>query len=108
TSAVDARTEEAIHDNLRSVLADRSTLLIAHRVSTLHLADRVVVLEGGRVVEEGTHDDLMQRSVLYRGLLSGLEEEPLHEAGDRIEALAAMTAGGGTPGVTTAAWQPAP
>ena len=108
TSAVDSRTEEAIHDNLRVVLAERTTLLIAHRVSTLHLADRVVVLEGGRVVEEGTHDGLMQRSALYRGLLSGLEEEPLREAGDRIEALAAMTAGGGTPGVTTAAWQPAP
>ena len=45
TSAVDARTEEAIHDALRDVLADRTTLLIAHRVSTLHLADRIVVLD---------------------------------------------------------------
>jgi ATP-binding cassette subfamily B protein len=104
TSAVDARTEEAIHDNLREVLADRTTLLIAHRVSTLHLADRVVVLDGGRIVEQGTHDDLMARSSHYRGLLSGIEEEPLREAGDRIEALAALTAGG----VTSAAWQPPP
>ena len=64
TSAVDARTEEAIHDGLRAVLAERTTLLIAHRVSTLHLADRVVVLDAGRVVEQGTHDELTARSAL--------------------------------------------
>ena len=92
TSAVDARTEEAIHDGLRDVLADRTTLLIAHRVSTLHLADRVVVLDDGRVVEQGTHDELTERSARYRALLSGLEDEPLRAAGDRIEALAALTA----------------
>jgi ATP-binding cassette subfamily B protein len=104
TSAVDARTEEAIHDNLRAVLADRTTLLIAHRISTLHLADRVVVLDGGRVAEEGTHEDLMARSAFYRGLLSGIEEEPLRQAGDRIEVLAELTADG----VTSDAWQPVP
>jgi ATP-binding cassette subfamily B protein len=101
TSAVDARTEEAIHDGLRSVLADRTTLLIAHRVSTLHLADRVVVLDAGRVVEQGTHDDLMASSELYRGLLSGLVDDPVRAAGDRIEALAALTADG----ITEGAWQ---
>ena len=62
TSAVDARTEEAIHDALREVLAGRTTLLVAHRRSTLHLADRIVVLDGGRVVEQGTHDELLERS----------------------------------------------
>ena len=102
TSAVDARTEEAIHDGLREVLAGRTTLLIAHRVSTLHLADRVVVLDAGRVVEQGTHDELTERSAHYRGLLSGLDEEPLRAAGDRIEALAVLTADG----VTASAWQP--
>ena len=91
TSAIDARTEEAIHDGLREVLADRTTLLIAHRVSTLHLADRIVVLDGGRIVEDGTHDELMSRSARYRSLLTGLEEQPLRAAGDRIEALAAIT-----------------
>jgi ATP-binding cassette subfamily B protein len=101
TSAVDARTEEAIHDGLRRVLADRTTLLIAHRVSTLHLADRVAVLDGGRVVEQGTHDDLMAHSARYRALLSGLDEDPLRAAGDRIEALAALTA----QGITETAWQ---
>ena len=62
TSAVDARTEEAINEGLRTVLADRTTLLVAHRRSTLHLADRVVVLDEGRVIDEGTHEELVERS----------------------------------------------
>jgi ATP-binding cassette subfamily B protein len=101
TSAVDARTEEAIHDALRDVLAERTTLLIAHRVSTLHLADRIVVLEHGRIVEAGTHDELTETSERYRALLSGLVTEPLRQAGDRIESLAELTADGVTPD----AWQ---
>jgi ATP-binding cassette subfamily B protein len=103
TSAVDARTEEAIHDALRTVLADRTTLLIAHRVSTLHLADRIAVMDAGRVVETGTHDDLLASSARYRELLSGLEEaaDPRRTAGDSIEALAAIS------GVTDSAWQAA-
>jgi ATP-binding cassette subfamily B protein len=100
TSAIDARTEESIHDALRDVLAGRTTLLIAHRMSTLHLADRIVVMADGRVVDDGTHDELTARSALYRGLLSGLEEEPVRQAGDRIEALAALT----KDGVTASAW----
>ena len=100
TSAVDATTEEAIHDALREVMADRTTLLIAHRRSTLHLADRIVVMDHGRVVDQGTHDELMERSELLPGLLSGLEAEAAAAVGDRIEALAAI--GGGT--VTAAAW----
>jgi ATP-binding cassette subfamily B protein len=101
TSAVDARTEEAIHDALRTVLAGRTTLLIAHRVSTLHLADRIAVMDGGRIVETGTHDDLLASSARYRQLLSGLEEaaDPRRAAGDSIEALAAIS------GVTSSAWQ---
>jgi ATP-binding cassette subfamily B protein len=101
TSAVDARTEEAIHDGLREVLPGRTTLLVAHRLSTLHLADRVVVLDAGRVIDSGTHEELSARSRFYRGLLTGLEVEPLRRAGDRIEALAELTADG----VTEAAWQ---
>ena len=88
TSAVDAQTEEAIHEALRTVLSGRTTLLIAHRLSTLHLADRVVVLEGGRVTDEGTHDELLERSDYYRELVHGLDEIPVT---DRIEELAAVT-----------------
>ncbi|HEY2302218.1 MAG TPA: ABC transporter ATP-binding protein, partial [Acidimicrobiales bacterium] len=102
TSAIDAKIEEAIHDALRRVMADRTTLLIAHRRSTLHLADRIVMLDHGRVVEQGTHDELLGRSPAYRTLLSGLDEEAAEQVGDRIEALANLAAAGGT---TAAAWQ---
>lgn len=103
TSAIDAKTEEAIHHELRSVLAGRTTLLVAHRVSTLHLADRVVVLDKGRVVESGTHEELFARSPFYRGLLSGIEETTAAAIGDRIEALAVVSADG----VTADAWRAA-
>ena len=103
TSAIDVRTEETIHSALRRVLADRTTLLIAHRLSTLHLADRVVVLDDGRVVEQGTHDELSRRSAFYRGLLSGLDDEEAARVNDQIESLAALTSSPGY--VTTAAWQ---
>ena len=87
TSAVDARTEEAINEGLREVMADRTTLLVAHRRSTLHLADRVVVLDEGRVIDEGTHDELAARSSIYRGLLTGLDEGIAEEVEGRVEAL---------------------
>ena len=101
TSAVDARVEAAIHDGLRRVMAGRTTLLVAHRRSTLHLADRIVVLEAGRVVENGTHEELIDRSPLYRALLSGLENEEAEAIGDSIELLAEV-------GVTEAAWNSGP
>ncbi len=101
TSAIDAKIEEAIHDALRQVMAGRTTLLVAHRRSTLHLADRIVMLERGRVVEQGSHDELLQRSARYRTLLSGLEEEGAEQIGDRIESLAALVGAGGT---TASAW----
>jgi ATP-binding cassette subfamily B protein len=102
TSAVDARVEEAIHDALRDVMADRTTLLVAHRRSTLHLADRVAVVDHGRVVAQGTHDELLARSALYRTLLSGLEEDVAETTGDNIEALAVVAARGD--GTTASAW----
>ena len=71
TSAVDATTEAAIQDTLRTVTAARTTLLIAHRRSTLALADRIAVLEQGRVVDVGTEEELNDRCPLFRALLAG-------------------------------------
>ena len=70
TSAVDTATEAAIHDTLRALTADRTTLLVAHRRSTLALADRIAVLDRGRVVDIGTEAELMARSPLFRELLA--------------------------------------
>ena len=77
-SAVDATTEESIHEALRTETAGRTMLLVAHRRSTLHLADRIVVLERGRVAAQGTHDDLVVESAAYRALLTGLDDTEAH------------------------------
>uniref|UniRef100_A0AAU2JPV0 ABC transporter ATP-binding protein/permease n=1 Tax=Streptomyces sp. NBC_00049 TaxID=2903617 RepID=A0AAU2JPV0_9ACTN len=70
TSAVDARVEHEIHEALRAVMAGRTTLLIAHRRSTLALAGRIAVLDRGRLADIGTHEELERRSPLYRRLLT--------------------------------------
>ncbi|WP_137989208.1 ABC transporter ATP-binding protein [Streptomyces vilmorinianum] len=74
TSAVDARVEHEIHEALASVMAGRTTLLIAHRRSTLGLADRIAVLDDGRLSDIGTHEELQERSALYRQLLTDPDE----------------------------------
>jgi ATP-binding cassette, subfamily B, bacterial len=71
TSAIDARVEAQIHATLHKVMAGRTTLLIAHRRSTLQLADRIAVLDEGRLIDEGTHEELTERCPLYRLLLAG-------------------------------------
>ncbi len=68
TSAVDTATEAAIHATLRAVTAGRTTLLVAHRRSTLALADRIAVLDAGRVVDVGTEAELTERCALFREL----------------------------------------
>ncbi|MEU4146350.1 ABC transporter ATP-binding protein [Streptomyces parvulus] len=74
TSAVDARVEHEIHEALKQVMRGRTTLLIAHRRSTLGLADRIAVLDHGRLADLGTHEELQERSALYRRLLTDPDE----------------------------------
>ncbi|WP_370934348.1 ABC transporter ATP-binding protein [Amycolatopsis sp. cg13] len=120
TSAIDTVTEAAIHDTLRAVTAERTTLLIAHRRSTLQLADRIAVMDQGRVVDIGTEEELLARCALFRELVAGPGDdvekphrcdklEPgadgttavlwPHDERDEVDALAeAARSRGGTPG----------
>jgi len=68
TSSVDAYTELLIQNAMRRLLEKRTTLIIAHRLSTVRSAGRIVVVDGGRIVDTGTHEELMKRKGLYRKL----------------------------------------
>ena len=67
-SAVDTNTENIILNNLRRIMADRTSVVISHRVSSAKLADHIIMLDEGEIVEQGTHDELMNRNGAYREL----------------------------------------
>ncbi len=80
-SAVDTYTEEAILSRLRGVMQSRTSLIVAHRVSTVRDADLIVVLDNGRIAEQGSHDDLVRRGGIYAELFRKQQlEEELAEA----------------------------
>jgi ATP-binding cassette, subfamily B, bacterial len=79
TSAVDAAKEEEIREALGRVMHERTTILIAHRAATLRLADRVLLLDGGRIVASGTHDELLEQSAQYRKILASARESELEQ-----------------------------
>jgi ATP-binding cassette, subfamily B, bacterial len=75
TSSVDVQIEQEIHDALHRVMEGRTTLVIAHRLSTINLADRVVLMERGRIVASGSHNELMRTEPRYAEVLAHLEED---------------------------------
>jgi ATP-binding cassette, subfamily B, bacterial len=75
TSAVDVEVEHEIHEALRVLMEGRTTLVVAHRLSTIGLADRVVLLDGGRIVADGTHAELLETTPLYVEVLAQVEAE---------------------------------
>ena len=76
TSSVDAQTEAAIRRGLDEALEGRTTFIVAHRLSTISLADEIVVLDGGRLVDRGTHDELLDRCPLYREIADSRPRRP--------------------------------
>lgn len=68
TSALDTRTEAAIQKELLALSAGRTTLVVAHRLSTIQQADHIIVMEAGRIVEEGTHHALLEKAGIYAGM----------------------------------------
>ena len=81
TSAIDVKVESSIHESLVRHLSGRTTILIAQRISTITLADRVVLLEHGRVVAEGTHSELMAKDARYVAILAEVENKSQSEPG---------------------------
>src|SRR5262249_37266604 len=74
TSAIDSATEDEIQKAIRRLLTGRTTLLITHRLSQIRWADTIVVLRGGRVVDQGTHNELLGRCSLYRRMFAHYDE----------------------------------
>ena len=75
TSAIDVTTEDAIHDALHTLMQNRTTIIIAHRLSTISLAERVLLLDDGRIVATGTHAELMASEPRYSDVLARASEE---------------------------------
>jgi ATP-binding cassette subfamily B protein len=97
TSSIDAVTEAGIHRALHARRAHRTTLLIAHRESTIRLADRVVLLEDGRAVATGTHDELLRHEPRYARVLASVEHaaKPLDTASGYAAAVDAIASRSG-------------
>jgi ATP-binding cassette subfamily B protein len=86
TSAIDVQVEQQIHDALRVLMEGRTTLIVAHRLSTISLADRVVLLEDGRIVADGTHAELLETTPHYAEVLAQVEPDAAAALGVTVEA----------------------
>ncbi|MCS6832461.1 MAG: ATP-binding cassette domain-containing protein, partial [Flammeovirgaceae bacterium] len=67
-SAVDTKTENAILNSLKKIMRHRTTIIISHRVSSAKLADKIIVLEEGKILESGSHEELLQKNSFYKEL----------------------------------------
>ena len=74
TSSVDTRTEKLIEKGMDSLMEDRTTFVIAHRLSTVRNADAIMVLEHGEIIERGTHEELLMQKGRYYELYTGKAE----------------------------------
>ncbi len=86
TSSLDTRTEQEIQKSLDEVSRGRTTLVIAHRLSTVVGADEILVLEAGRIVERGDHESLLQAAGVYAAMWTRQQQAGRQEGGDRPEA----------------------
>jgi ATP-binding cassette, subfamily B, bacterial len=87
TSAIDVKVEHRIHSALRVLMEGRTTLIIAHRLSTISLADRVVLLDSGRIVADGTHAELLASTPLYAEVLAQAASDEHAEEDTEAEGL---------------------
>ncbi|MGI8403352.1 MAG: ABC transporter ATP-binding protein [Thermomicrobiales bacterium] len=91
TSAIDSATEDEIQQAIRRLLEDRTTLLITHRLSQIRWADKVLLIRGGRLIDQGTHEELLKRSRLYRRIFAHYDEVDESIPVDGAEDAAAFT-----------------
>jgi len=82
TSALDAESERLVQDALRTLMRGRTTLAVAHRLSTIESADRILVMDGGRIVEEGTHKELLAAGSAYAALHAAQQASPALASAD--------------------------
>ena len=83
-SAVDARTEKEIITNLKSYLENKTSILITHRIFSLLNFDKIIVLEEGKIVEEGKHNDLLQRKGVYYKMYLRQQQEDAEGNGQSV------------------------
>ena len=88
TSALDSFTEREIQDELERISKGRTTLVIAHRLSTVVNADQIIVLDGGQIAERGTHEELLARGGIYNALWNRQRE--VDEAREKLKAAGAV------------------
>jgi ABC-type multidrug transport system fused ATPase/permease subunit len=92
TSSLDALSEQAVLSALADLQRGRTTIVIAHRLSTVCSADRILVLDRGRIVADGTHTELLQSHALYRQLCARLvrDDAPIGRRDDPLESASAV------------------